>query len=51
MIAFGPGAKKPNGWYVRIWPNPGLALTLSGGRRVFIRAQGKRAGVLRPKGK
>lgn len=49
MIAFGPGTKNPNGWYIRVWPNPGFALS-KGTSRLMFRFSGKpRVRVLRRK--
>lgn len=31
---FGPGAKSPDGWYVRLTPNLGFSLPWFGGRRL-----------------
>lgn len=57
MKGIGPGMKQPNGWYIRLWPNPGLAVTRKGSR-YFIRlfssktAPGaKRLGIRRTTGR
>ena len=53
MFAFGPGTKTTTGWYVRVWPNPGLAFPYKGGRayvRLFTTKPGpnaKRIGLRR----
>ena len=36
--AIGPGATSPNGFYIRIKPNPGLGIPLTKGRRVVVLA-------------
>ena len=39
MIAFGPGTKPGvgDGWYVRLWPNPGFAIPDGDGGRLSVR--------------